>query len=95
MAVGFETDGEILVIGLEVELGVESGVDDGGGIVCCFEEGIEDVTGVDVNVEVVGTDVIVEPRLRGGLRFEVEVGVVAEGLEARELKEGRDVDETP
>lgn len=76
---GFEVDGEVVVIGLEVGLGVEIGVDDGGGIECCFEEGIGDVTGVDFNVEVVGTDVIVEPRLRGGLRFEVEVGVAAGG----------------
>lgn len=77
--VGFEVHGEVVVIGLEVELGVETGVDDGWGVGCSFEEGVGDVTGVDFIVEVVGTDVIVEPRLRGGLRFEGGVGVVAEG----------------
>lgn len=57
-----------------------------------FEEGKEDVIDVDFIAVIVGTDVVVEPRLSGGLLFDVEVEIGTEGREDRDVKGGRDVD---
>lgn len=74
-----------LEVGFEVRTVVVDGVDTDG----CFTEVGGDETGVDFKV---GIDVVVEPRLSGGLRFKVEVEVETKGTEYREVKEGRDVD---